>query len=531
MKLTLVGTFSLRDGDGRDLTPRGAKARAMLAMLCRTPDRRRSRRWIESRLWSNRGGEQASASLRQVLVEIRKALGPQAGLIRSDREFVAIIGIRTDLDDDPEGCLRALAEGREFLEGLDVGDQAFEDWLREERARLSPQRGEDRPVSRVFQGTMPIRLKFGSMPEGAGGFVALALADAIARLVGEFAEVEIFTDADGARLDLPERGMTLAVEAAQMGDKLHVLAGIASTVTRQVLWTRRTALSLKQVDLINEGEFPQVVFHAAEAAYSATPALSAFENGREWADALTARAVRAMFTFDRDQMRRADRFLTEALAGGPSARAYVWRGHLRQLMAIERTETDTDRLMAEADEFSRKAIELSDNNPLVSALVSQIFGMLRKSGPEANNLARDSATLSPFNAHAQAALAGAWMSEGRHDEAIAAALAGAHLAARSPQSYWWDSLAGLTHLAAGKIDLAIQHYERAHLRAPSFRSPLRHLFALHLASGKPDRANVMLNRLLQVEPDFSFQRLRYDMAYPAATLRKTGVLEVAARHL
>ena len=75
MFIRLVGVFEVRDDQGRDCTPRGSKARAILAMLCQTPDRLRARRWLEGRLWSDRGADLASGSLRQALMEIRKALG------------------------------------------------------------------------------------------------------------------------------------------------------------------------------------------------------------------------------------------------------------------------------------------------------------------------------------------------------------------------------------------------------------------------------------------------------------------------
>ena len=58
MKLRLVGQFRLLDGLGIDRSPRGAKARAVLAMLVQVPEHRRSRRWLEARLWSDRGADQ-----------------------------------------------------------------------------------------------------------------------------------------------------------------------------------------------------------------------------------------------------------------------------------------------------------------------------------------------------------------------------------------------------------------------------------------------------------------------------------------
>ena len=121
MFIRMIGVFEVRDEAGQDRTPRGAKARALLALLARTPGHRRPRRWLEARLWSDRGQEQASGSLRQALTEVRKALGPLAERLTSDRDGVALAGFGSDLA-DPVGARQALARGREFLEGIDVLD-------------------------------------------------------------------------------------------------------------------------------------------------------------------------------------------------------------------------------------------------------------------------------------------------------------------------------------------------------------------------------------------------------------------------
>ena len=146
MFVRLVGVFEVRDAQGRDCTPRGAKARAILAMLCQTPDRRRARRWLEARPWSDRGAEQASGSLRQALMEIRKSLGVDADCLEADRDTVRLSGVTTDLEQNHTAAVAALQSDREFLEGIDIIDQAFADWLRDERARVEQSLGILRPV-------------------------------------------------------------------------------------------------------------------------------------------------------------------------------------------------------------------------------------------------------------------------------------------------------------------------------------------------------------------------------------------------
>lgn len=136
VRIHLVGTFRIEGSGGRDLTPRGAKARGLIGLLATAAERRRTRRWIEAKLWSDRDAPQASGSLRQTLTEIRRALGEAGAHLGADRDSVWLDreGTWVDLTDGAAEAGAALRAGRELLEGLAVRDREFEDWLRNERA-------------------------------------------------------------------------------------------------------------------------------------------------------------------------------------------------------------------------------------------------------------------------------------------------------------------------------------------------------------------------------------------------------------
>ncbi len=128
--LKVAGSFAVSDSQGgKDATPRGRKARAIIAYLAARPDARVSREKITELLWGDRGEEQARASLRQALLEIRHAA---PGLICSDRGHVWLDEKMVEID------AISLAEGEgEFtpFEDLDHISQEFDDWLEIERSR------------------------------------------------------------------------------------------------------------------------------------------------------------------------------------------------------------------------------------------------------------------------------------------------------------------------------------------------------------------------------------------------------------
>ncbi len=529
MFIRLVGVFEVRDDAGRDCTPRGAKARAILAMLCQTPDHRRARRWVEARLWSDRGAEQASGSLRQALMEIRKALGAEAVHLEADRDSVRLNGVTTDLQQDPSAAAKALQSGREFLEGIDIIDHAFDDWLRDERSRVEARMGITRPalamVPMARTARIPFVIRLGHLPDGLGAFAGIALADAIGRLVSEFAHVDVF---GAGRIavppDLPPEGMALHVEGAEIQGRVHVLVSLSSIASGQTIWNQRAAIPLAEADFIGTGELPPLVFQAADAALGYFPRLAECDEGPRRANSLIARSLTEMFSYDAQRLRVADQMLVEAQDIAASGRIYAWRCLVRQIMFVERTEADYPKLIEEADEFSRKALELSKANPLVLALVSQARVMVDENPDAGMVLARDAVALSPFNAFGHWALAASFNRTGDNAAGLASARRGAEIAARTAHVHWWEALSGLAALRGEQYAPAIAHYEAAHYRAPNFRAAMRHLLFLYLWAGEREKAGRVLKDLLRVEPDFTLERILNEPDYPAVTLRRSGLL-------
>jgi tetratricopeptide (TPR) repeat protein len=534
MFIRLVGVFQVVDGTGRDCTPRGAKTRAILAMLSQTPDRRRPRRWLESKLWSDRGPEQASGSLRQSLMELRKALGPAADLVTADRDSIMLGLVSTDIDTDPNVARDALSAGREFLEGIDIVDPAFLDWLREERARLNATLGLAPPPvpPPADHAAIPFVVSFGSLPDGPGRFAAQDLAQALARLVTEFLDADVYGIATGGTPppDIPAgQGLELHLEGAAIRDHIHMMASLILRATGQVVWSQRIALSCPEDVAEGRDDVPALVFQAAMAALMQMPRLSEMSGASATCRAagLTARAVTEMFSYDATRLRAADALLEQAQAIAPSGRIAAWRSLVRQIMFVERTEWPPQRLESESDSFARQALDQAEGNPLVLALVSHTRVMVDENPEAGTVLARDAVRLSPFNAFGYWSAAGAELRHERHAQALATARRGTDIASRTPIGHWWEALAGLAALRGGQIGSAIAHYESAFYRAPNFRAAMRHLAYLYLEAADTKKTERVLRALLRAEPEFSPATV-LDADYPAVTLRSSGL---AARHL
>lgn len=131
---------------GRDLRPRSRKARALLAFLALHPGRAIGRERLAGLLWGDRGDEQARASLRQAIAELKAFTGASPSLIIVDREALMLDGTQLDRDIDAIG--RAVAErdatklaalrpddDERLFANLDDIDEGFDTWLAIERSR------------------------------------------------------------------------------------------------------------------------------------------------------------------------------------------------------------------------------------------------------------------------------------------------------------------------------------------------------------------------------------------------------------
>jgi len=145
--LSLLGPTRLTSKTGDDLTPKARKTRAVLAVvaLSKSPV---SRARLTDLLWGDRGEEQAKASLRQALYELRD-LGA-SGLLTTTRESVDLGPKRlwTDIgafygSSDPSQLADQLQDIQWPLLGdLDDVTPELDEWLRGERTRVSAQIGQ-----------------------------------------------------------------------------------------------------------------------------------------------------------------------------------------------------------------------------------------------------------------------------------------------------------------------------------------------------------------------------------------------------
>jgi DNA-binding SARP family transcriptional activator len=144
-RVCCLGNFRLVEaGSGTDMTPASRKARALIGYLC-IVGKPVARERLASLLWGDRGDEQARASLRQAIYELRSMLAGNH-LLKLERDTVAITeDVGTDMavllaaaqSGDLQSLGSQLSEWRgEFFEDMPSIDESFDAWLQSERLRV-----------------------------------------------------------------------------------------------------------------------------------------------------------------------------------------------------------------------------------------------------------------------------------------------------------------------------------------------------------------------------------------------------------
>lgn len=146
LELSLFGGFSARVGGQTLALPR--KAQALLAYLGVSGGAMQPRDKLSSLLWPETGEDQARHSLRQTLVSIKKSLGRNSEhLLLVEGDDLAIAQDQVNIDVLKferllaEGSIDSLQQAAElyrgeFLEGLLIRGEPFEEWLLGQRERL-----------------------------------------------------------------------------------------------------------------------------------------------------------------------------------------------------------------------------------------------------------------------------------------------------------------------------------------------------------------------------------------------------------
>lgn len=259
--LSLLGPFRLERRDGGRIDISSKRGQALLAMLATSGAGERTRAWLQDKLWGSREAEQAQASLRRELSNLRQVVNqPGCTILHADHQRIWLDLALVDVD------LRRLdyAGAGEFLEGFDLAQEdGFEEWLRTERQRAdlrshapapAPTPESTPPVPQLDPGFADLPalavLPFNNATgDPAHNFLADGLSedliDRLSRLRWLPVIARSSSHAAGSQISDPrtaaqQLGARYVVEGSlRAGPVIQLLASLTDTHSGQVLWSSR----------------------------------------------------------------------------------------------------------------------------------------------------------------------------------------------------------------------------------------------------------------------------------------------------
>jgi DNA-binding SARP family transcriptional activator len=531
LRICVIGVFRILAPDRQDLTPRGRKARALLAMLALTPTRRRSRSALQDKLWSDRGPEQGAASLRQTLTEIRRAFGDRyRDCLVTDMRGIALDPDRVtvDLDTADLSEFASTVEAPLLLEDIDVADEEFEHWLRNQRTGFEQRIALSKPglaaLSKqsgiiVHASSAPVRPWIRILPPSAtssesGLFLSRLVGDRIAQGLADQWGIEVRDDGEGPQ------GVRLRVDALPVPREVAVNVALFSADGALQLWSGSGAISLENGFISDAPRLLALINQAVDVAGqylnrtgSSPEACVAFRKAFE--------AVQRMLKIELAEVDHADTLLASAYEEDPRPVYLAWRAYARSIYAGELY--DRPDAIGEADELARHAIEADPHNATVLALTSHVCGFVLRKWEFAHQLAELSVKCNPALSLGHTYLGKAKLELGEHEAGYRETCRGLELSGQAPYRHMLYTAHGLASLATGRFDEALRAAEIVHAMAPIFRPPRRYLVPLYLRLGERDKARDAYAKMSLIEPSFSLKAMR-EQSYPSYIIRASGLL-------
>ncbi len=542
-RLSLFGTFHIEGPGGENLTPKGRKAQALLALLVLAERGVCSRVWLCDKLWSEKQAEQAFASLRQCLRDIRKSLGKHCAEILD----IGQISVRLDLSAVEVDALKVreawmrgdfnhpvLASQGEFLAGIDVGDPEFEEWLALERARwfnlreeseaLAKQRASAAKASSAV--VMPVH-EAGSRHDLLRPAILILppvlqtqsprgrhLADALTELfIRNVVEIQSIDVVDGRENHAPTFDGSI-----QRNDKSSVLVfqtkvrdtgaefvaelKIANSHTSRIEWVANLPVTYDVSGIERNQQVLSYINFATDAAQSIYRRLLASSNDRPEAMAqlLILAAIDDMYDLGRERHAQAEARIQKSLELAPDAQSYAWMAYLQTFKVGQCLAPRSPLITEKAEWASRKAIELDPNNALSLALCSHVNLFILNNRDRARDLVQRSLAINPNRPLSWDIYSVMHAYNGQPQEGIRHANWASSIAELNPYIFFLDTAKCMNYTLAGDFASAVASGFKALSARPDFLPALRYTLISLGNMGRIEEAGRLAAEIRRVDP-------------------------------
>lgn len=520
--IRVTGPFRMFDAAGQDVAPSAKKAQALMAMLASAPDLQRTRSWLQKRLWSQSDAPRAAASLRQTLTAIRRDLGDLGDTLEATRQVVRLDAARVESDWDETATK---SEG--FLEGLDIPDPAFADWLRVMRGgSITVKAPMSAPPCRsagLGSGRWKLALLSGPDSVSTSYHLECEFIDLVSRNLNENGEIELLYDVPQTP---DEHVFVVDVNAFSVSDgQIGLRINARHAVQNRIFWsetassTERSGPIEQSLDLLN------LAFRLQTAVHKEILMLCGNGTDGLFPPVLLGTAIPQIFSFKPGEVARASQLLDECLDERNAATFWGWQAQIAVINLIERFTDAPEACIEKGKALATKAVEADPMNSMVLSTAANAQILLDWDISAGAELASLAIRVNPSNPFGWWSYANAALYSDQAEKSLQAAQIACRLSARSPLQFWCDFQVGLAALNTGDLKQALKSLEMSAALSPRFRPPRRYLLALYSHLGQVENAERALRQLQALEPGFTLDSFLHDPDYPVSLAKRAKIID------
>jgi hypothetical protein len=542
-KVKVWGSFDLQKSDGQSIRPTVRKSCGLLAILALSNSHRQSRKWLQTQLWSDSSAAQGAGSLRQELARLKRLLGNAIG---SDSIDIWLASERFIFDHHND----APPQGVELLQGIDIEDEAFEDWLREQRqmtySRTYKCASDDEKTlastaslversPREFIGShhkknCTVILDTSAKGDLNADVAAMFFSEQLHRSLDQY---DVFSCVSHGFSNPDEKGHQTAsgrlaiivrINAFAFGNEVCLGVALDSGFQERRLEFKSIIVLPGISQLRSSMKISGLVRHTVETLLENVE-FEALPNGATAESLMLANQARKLtFKLDKQSLLRAEDLLVRAYELDPRGQYIAWRGFLRNTAFFQHRDADIFEESFASEELTLEALLQSPENAIVQAFSSQIDYINQGNLAEPMHKAERAVEIDPTDPLARALLSNALSVNGHLNESYEVALQAIALSSGGRYEYYFHHFACMAATSAHNYETALTHARNSTQNMPHFVSPRRYEVALTNHLGDRSGVEHAVGAMRHVEPKFELQTL-LDPTYPVNTLRRLPIIE------
>ncbi|MEM7752641.1 MAG: tetratricopeptide repeat protein [Pseudomonadota bacterium] len=413
----------------------------------------------------------------------------------------------------------------EFLEGLDVTDPEWKEWLSEERAsQKTITRQIRRPSSPTLAPPAPsstmrevnIVLSGSSSGKGDEVFIDGSLLEILSRNLSETSGI------NPSLGHVADNALRLKLTSKTFDNGTAISALLSEQPAHRFLWSSQTETTSGLPGVMVDKKVYGLLFQAMDAIGVAYLDRISAENADGSTVGETLASAHQVMSFDVERIGNACEVLSNICSSETFAPAYGWL--LFAIRASHYENSSANRFTRdEIEEVCERALECGRSNAFVVSAVSATYLRLLDRFDDGVALAHRAFSLAPSNPFAIDALASAFYMGDMIEKGYLLSRAAAMLSRNTSFSSFFAMSQCVGATLYGRLDEARQLAISASAVSPKLRSAWRFRLALAANSGDFNEAGLCKRMLERHERNFDVDRMLHDPAYPVHSIRASSI--------